>query len=673
MFSLFSVLIFQNDVFAQTPQSFPYQAVARNASGNLLANQLISVRFSILDGSVSGATVYQESQSITTNTLGLFNVNIGQGTALIGTFSGINWGTGSKYLKVELDPTGGAVYTVMGTSQLLSVPYAIYAGATSNAAAGNGLVKNGDSIKLGGHLTKNTTINQDGNSLNIVDLNGSTATLLSQSTVASIQALSTTPVTQTFISTADQKLFSVELRVSASAGASINLEIKNSSGIVIGSKTISFVALFDGWQQFNIAAQPVLQVGSVFTLSVSGQAGTNWYYSNTNPYLSGAASIGATNDFGFIITSLSEAPVMTINNQNIGIGTITPATKLDVNGQIRIQGGSPGSGKILTSDANGLGSWQSPAPSLWTASGTHIFNSNTGNVGIGTPFPGARLHVNGGDLFVESSSGLIRFGYSGGNQWEWASTGAGADLRWYTTTDGGTTITPRHYFSQNGNIGIGGFSGATPPWARLHVIGSGSNSSTNNFVLQNSLFDTLMRVRDDGRMGIGFNGTFGRTINLGGTGINFYTTDGVAFGGAIFPTDTSLVLWSNSNANNYLILQPSWGRTGIGTYFPQAKLDVNGTAVIGASGSVLNEIIKVTVAKNLASIPAGSSTVETFSVTNAAITSSVMISPTNSLPNGLLIAYARVSSAGVVEVKFTNVSSATIDPAAMDFYITVVR
>lgn len=95
-----------------------------------------------------------------------------------------------------------------------------------------------------------------------------------------------------------------------------------------------------------------------------------------------------------------------------------------------------------------------------------------------------------------------------------------------------------------------------------------------------------MRVRDDGRMGIGYNGsTYGRTINLGGTGINFYTASEVAFGGAIFPTDTSLVLWSNSNSNNYLVLQPSWGNTGIGTYTPNAKFHLNGAQLIGSNSA----------------------------------------------------------------------------------------
>ena len=208
------------------------------------------------------------------------------------------------------------------------------------------------------------------------------------------------------------------------------------------------------------------------------------------------------------------------------------------------------------------------------------------NVGIGIPIPLHKLHVSDGDLFVNSQTGSIRFGAVAGNEWQLATTAAGADLRFITTADGGVTRIPRHYFSQNGNVGIGGFSGPGIPQGRLDVIGAGTNSSTNTLCLRNSLGDTLFRMRDDGRMGIGYNGTtYGRTMNLGGTGINLYTASEVAFGGAIFPTDTSLILWSNSNANNYVVLQPSWGNTGIGTYTPNAKLHLNGAMLIGTNSS----------------------------------------------------------------------------------------
>ena len=92
--------------FSQAPQAIPYQAVARNASGNLLSSQPISLRFTLRDGTVSGAIVYQEIQTTTTNTLGLFNVNLGEGIPVIGTLSSVNWNNGAKFLQVELDPAG---------------------------------------------------------------------------------------------------------------------------------------------------------------------------------------------------------------------------------------------------------------------------------------------------------------------------------------------------------------------------------------------------------------------------------------------------------------------------------------------------------------------------------------------------------------------------------------
>ncbi len=314
-------------------------------------------------------------------------------------------------------------------------------------------------------------------------------------------------------------------------------------------------------------------------------------------------------------------------SQNVGIGTTVPAAKLDVKsgsnyvGQFNglapmymgifendIYRGYWGSYSGAAEDVDfGTGSGTTGKLHLTIQATPRLTINNAGKVGIGTTNPNYLLHVNGGDLFVQSSSGLIRFGYDGANEWQLATTGGGADLRWYTTTDGGTTISPRHYFSQNGNVGLGGFSGAGTPLGRLDVIGAGTTSATNTFLLRNSLLDTIIRVRDDGRMGIGYNGPiYGRTMNIGGTGVNFYTPNEVAFGGAIFPTDTSLIIWSNSGVNNYVSIQPSWGNTGIGTYTPNAKLHLNGAMLIGGNsdriatgyslsvaGKIISEEVKV--------------------------------------------------------------------------------
>ncbi|MFN5402542.1 MAG: hypothetical protein ACK5AS_10525 [Bacteroidota bacterium] len=112
---------------AQAPQKISYQAVARNASGTVLPNQTVKLRFSVRNASSSGTIVYQETQTATTSNIGLFNVNIGEGTVSAGTFAGIDWSNGAKFMQVELDPQGGNAFIDMGTQQMLSVPYALYA------------------------------------------------------------------------------------------------------------------------------------------------------------------------------------------------------------------------------------------------------------------------------------------------------------------------------------------------------------------------------------------------------------------------------------------------------------------------------------------------------------------------------------------------------------------
>jgi hypothetical protein len=123
--------------YAQVPQGLNYQAVARNASGNILASQAISIKINIHQGSALGTTIYSETFSPTTNQFGLFTLPIGQGAVISGTFNTINWSTGNYWMQVLIDPSGGSTYTDMGTSQLLTVPYAMYA-ATSGSGGSTG-------------------------------------------------------------------------------------------------------------------------------------------------------------------------------------------------------------------------------------------------------------------------------------------------------------------------------------------------------------------------------------------------------------------------------------------------------------------------------------------------------------------------------------------------------
>lgn len=125
--STFILLLTAITVFAQVPQTINYQSVVRNSSGVALANQDISLQFTIRNNTPTGPALYQESHiAISTNSFGLANVEIGTGTNITGSINGIDWSAGNKYLQVKLDATGGTSFSNMGTSQLLSVPYALY-------------------------------------------------------------------------------------------------------------------------------------------------------------------------------------------------------------------------------------------------------------------------------------------------------------------------------------------------------------------------------------------------------------------------------------------------------------------------------------------------------------------------------------------------------------------
>lgn len=132
-------------VFAQAPQKMSYQSVIRKADGTLVTNTSVSIKISILQGSSSGTASYVETQTTTTNINGLATIEIGGGTPVTGTFTGINWASGTYFIKTETDPTGGTNYTISGTSQLLSVPYALYAGSSQN--------KGKTSIVITGNIT----------------------------------------------------------------------------------------------------------------------------------------------------------------------------------------------------------------------------------------------------------------------------------------------------------------------------------------------------------------------------------------------------------------------------------------------------------------------------------------------------------------------------------------
>jgi hypothetical protein len=209
-----------------------------------------------------------------------------------------------------------------------------------------------------------------------------------------------------------------------------------------------------------------------------------------------------------------------------------------------------GAGRVLTSDAAGNASWQDlPAgASVWAVSGANIYNTNTGNVGIGTTTPTAKLDVRGG-MLVDSSSGSLRIGYpSSANQWHFNTIGGGANLQLWENAAGAI----RMYFAAGGNIGIG----TTAPAARLDILGGNWDTAST-----------------EGDLRIG-NATYRLKIGVATGGAGAGHTTIAAQGGV---NALSLGAGTTLDTQRTLTILGT-GNVGIGTTAPAAKLDVNGTA-----------------------------------------------------------------------------------------------
>jgi hypothetical protein len=137
LFTLIALIVIPT-INAQAPQGFNYQATVRNAAGDLIINQNVTFKFNIMLNTSTSLPVFSETHYVPTDDLGQVNLTVGQGTATIGSFAGINWGGGTYYLGIELKT--GANFVAMGTTQLLSVPYALYANSAGSTSGNSGMI-----------------------------------------------------------------------------------------------------------------------------------------------------------------------------------------------------------------------------------------------------------------------------------------------------------------------------------------------------------------------------------------------------------------------------------------------------------------------------------------------------------------------------------------------------
>jgi uncharacterized protein (TIGR02145 family) len=184
LYSIVASLILTISIFAQAPQQFSYQAVVRGLNNELAVGKYIGMRFSLLQGSNTGNAVYIETHTTLTNANGLISIAIGNGTVVSGTFENIDWSKGPYFVKTETDITGGKNYSVISTSQLLSVPYALFSAnekdeqKLSVSASGDTLyLQNGGFVIIPGISVANAkTIPSptSGYGPNVTDIDGNT-------------------------------------------------------------------------------------------------------------------------------------------------------------------------------------------------------------------------------------------------------------------------------------------------------------------------------------------------------------------------------------------------------------------------------------------------------------------------------------------------------------------
>ncbi len=462
-FFLVCFVLISVSLLAQTPQAFKYQAVARTSSGNLIQNQLVAFRISLLQGSPSGTLAYQERHTTNTNDYGLASLDIGNGTVLAGSFSSIDWSAGSMFIKVEFDPLGGTAYQNMGTSQLLSVPYALYSEHSANSPwliGSTGIYYNDANVGIG---TNNPTIKLEVNGTTLIGIETKGIRFRNDGAFTDIESLGT------------------DLAINYQGG---NTVLNGNAG------NVGIGCLFPDYK-FHVRSY------------ASGTWLSEFYNTSTSSSGNGVVIRADGGDPLWIQNNLTTLLAVK-NNGNVGIGTTTPEASLHVNGLGLFKSGDGGIylGSNGTSGSVGYAGISGSFSNITLNNGKTTFY---GNVGIGTSSPNRELEINGGNAenglrvawgpTYPTVYGEILHGGSGGFKLNAEAGGGGwADMSFQTN---GTT---RMFIESVGNIGIG----TTAPTqlldvngnARFRAIGSGAYAGPVNRTSDG----TLTTATSDGRL-----------------------------------------------------------------------------------------------------------------------------------------------------------------------------
>ncbi len=385
----------------QVPQGFKYQAVCRDNTGEIIQNQEVSIRLSIHDLSPLGTIVYQETFTVNTNPYGLITLDVGNGNVQSGDFTLIPWESGGKYLEIELDL--GVGYTSMGTTQLLSVPYALHAETAESISGGITETDPEVGSNLLNYLSK-----WDGTSL-------VTSSVFDNGRIG---IGTTTPFRKLHIVGTDGGLnsglrlqdpydvfldFSV---TSAPMGMQIHADQTSQLDFLIGGQAKMSIhpsgnigiGIWDPSKRLTVAGNAQIQSNGAW---IPGATARLYLGPDDNMWIehihSGGLNLEVCSGWPFYIRNGGEVTMAIDGSGNVGIGTMYPSAKLDVwNGNITVSNGGVISNYGFYGDAlrsnwgNDLtlqSSYEDKGIIFTTYTGEKMRIDASGNVGIGTMTP----------------------------------------------------------------------------------------------------------------------------------------------------------------------------------------------------------------------------------------------------------------------------------------------
>lgn len=445
---------------AQAPQKMSYQAVARDASGNPLVNRNVGLKFTIRETSASGPDLFAETMNATTNSLGTFSVEIGGGTAVLGSFGTINWSSGAKYLNVKIDPNGGTSYTDMGSFQLLSVPYAQYAKNVENnddadanptnelqslSIAGNQLtISSGNTVTLPGGGGSTSPGGANGN----VQFNNSGAfggdnTFFWNNTTKKLSIGNATPIGKLHIKETDNS-FDGGIAIEDDGSSTYSQLVAGSEGFYIRTPT-------SGNKQYFCTNLHPNSGDPAMVLWDNGKLGLGT--TTVEPAGLLEAKTNSTTSYPNLMLTETEADYSRLGFKN----TANPTKLWHV------------AGYCDANDANSkLNMWYYNG-----ASGSDILSiQGSGKVGINTTSPTYPLDISGGTSHGYIATHNDATGYSITDGSLFGVRNDGATFIWSYEAQPifiGNSSTPRIYVSAAGNVGI---NNNTTPAANLDVSGT---------------------------------------------------------------------------------------------------------------------------------------------------------------------------------------------------------